>query len=280
MRAREQGIHLEGFLLIHSAYQNDKRKGGASAGADETVTKIIEELLSTLNADASVRDIRVGLFHTGVLSRNCGLAATLPRDALKQERPAVKEPGFVLNKSALELARMAHSQTILEAAIGMAAINSLLTIDEKCCQNLNARDLIAEKGKGRSVAIVGHFPFIPELRKTVRDLWVIEKNPVEGDHSEAEAVDFLPRADVIGITGTAFTNHTIEQLLELCRPEAYVVILGDSAPLSSILFDHGIDAVSGTKVVDADLALRCVSQGANYRQIKGIRQLTMIKNKG
>jgi uncharacterized protein len=244
------------------------------------VTKIIEELLSSLNVEVSVRDIRVGLFHTGVLTRNCGLASSLPRDALKQERPHVKEPGFLLNKSAFELAQMAHSQSILEAVIGMATINSLLDIDEEYCQELNARDLIAEKGQGKNVAIVGHFPFIPDLKKMVRELWVIEKNPGEGDHTEAEALDLLPKADVVGITGTAFTNHTIEQLLALCRPETYVVILGDSAPLSPILFDYGIDAISGTKVVDPDLALRCASQGGNYRQIKGIRRLTMFKNKG
>jgi len=243
------------------------------------VTKIIEELLSTLKSDASVRDIRVGLFHTGVLSRNCGLASTLPRDVLKQERPSVRGPGFLLDRSALELARMAYSQSILEASIGMAAINSLLDADEERCRALNARELIAERGRDRNVAIVGHFPFMPELSKAVRNLWVIEKNPAEGDHAEAEAADFLPKADVVGITGTAFTNHTIEPLLQLCRPDAYVVILGDSAPFSPILFDYGIDAISGTKVVDADLALRCVSQGANYRQIKGILQLTMIRNK-
>jgi uncharacterized protein (DUF4213/DUF364 family) len=232
-----------------------------------------------LNTDASIIDVRVGLFHSGVRTRNCGLASTLPRDALKQERPAIREPGFLLNKSASELAQMAHSQSILEAAIGMAAINSLLDIDEERCHVLNARDLIAERGRDKKVAIVGHFPFIPELRKAVRELWVIEKNPVEGDLKEAEAVDFLPRADVVGITGTAFTNHTIEQLLDLCRPETYVVILGDSAPLSPVLLDYGIDAVSGTKVLDPDLALRCLSQGANYRQIRGIRQLTMIRDK-
>lgn len=226
-----------------------------------------------------MRDIRVGLFHTGVLTLNCGLASTLPRDVLKQERPAIKEPGQLLNRSASELAQMAYSQSIAEAAIGMAAINSLLEIDEESCRNLNARDLIAEKGRDRNVAIVGHFPFVPELRKKVKELWVIEKNPVGEDLPEAEAADFIPRADVIGITGTAFTNHTIEQLLELCRPEAFVVILGDSAPLSPILFDYGIDAVSGTKVIDPELALGCVSQGANYRQIRGIRQLTMIREK-
>ncbi len=172
---------------------------------------------------------------------------------------------------------MAYSDIITEAAIGMATINSLLEIDENRCTNLNAGNLIAERGAGKKVAIVGHFPFIPELRKTVKELWVIEKNPREGDATEAEASDFIPQADVVGITGTSFTNRILEQLLDLCNPDAYIVILGDSAPLSPVLFDYSIDAVSGTRVVDPESALRYVSQGANYRQIRGILKLTMTK---
>ena len=239
--------------------------------------KILDNLLSTLNLEARVRDIRQGLFHTGVLTRNCGLAATLPRDALQQKHPSVKEPGFLLKKTALELARMAYSESIPEAAIGMATINSLLEIDEGRCRELNAGDLIAEKGRGRKVAIIGHVPFIPKLREIARELWVIEKNPQEGDFTEAETEDLVPQADIVGITGTAFTNHTIEQLLKLCNPGAYVVILGDTAPLSPILFDYGVDAISGTKVTDSELTLRCVSEGATYRQIKGVQKLTMIR---
>jgi len=241
--------------------------------------KILDEVISALNMGAGVRDIRQGLFHTAVLTRNCGLAATLPRDALRQEEPLVKEPGFLLKKSVQELAQMCYSDSILEAAIGMATINSLLEVDERRCQNLNARDLIVEKGKNKKVAIVGHFPFIPKLREVVKELWVIEKNPRQGDFTEVEAGDFIPQADVVGITGTAFTNHTIEQLLNLCSPGAYVLVLGDTAPLSPILFDYGIKAVSGTKVIDPDLTLRCVSEGATYRQIKGIRKLTMTADR-
>lgn len=239
--------------------------------------RILDDLLSTLNTEVTVRDMRQGLFHTAVLTRNCGLAATLPRDALRQQQPSVKDPGFLLKKSARELAWMAYSDSILEAAIGMATINSLLEVDEQHCASLNAADIIAAKGRDKKVAIVGHFPFIPQLRNTVRELWVIEKNPREGDFTEAEGENLIPQADVVGITGTAFTNHTIEQLLKLCGPEAYVVVLGDTAPLSPVLFDYGIDAVSGTKVVDPDLALRCVSEGATYQQIKGILKLTMTK---
>jgi len=239
--------------------------------------KILDDLLSTLDLEARVRDIRQGLFHTGVLTRNCGLAATLPRDALRQEHPSVKKPGFLLEKTALELAQMAYSESIPEAAIGMATINSLLEIDEERCRELNAGDLIAEKGEGKRVAIVGHFPFIPKLREITKELWVIEKNPQEGDFTEAEVENLIPQADVVGITGTAFTNHTIEYLLKLCHPRAYVVILGDTAPLSPILFDYDIDAISGTKVTNPELVLRCVSEGATYRQIRGIQQLTMMR---
>jgi len=237
--------------------------------------KILDDLISSLDIDAEVRDIRQGLFYTAVLTRNCGLGATLPQDVLNQNQPSVERPGFLLAKTSRELIRMAYSESILEAATGMATINSLLEIDDGLCDDLNAGKLIADKGRDKAVAIVGHFPFIPKLREAASKLWVIEKNPREGDFGENEAEMLIPQADVIGITGTAFTNHTIEQLLKMCNPKAYIVVLGGTTPLSTVLFDYGVNAISGTKVTDPELALCCVSQGATYRQIKGIRQITM-----
>lgn len=239
--------------------------------------KIIDELLSNINCEAPVREIRVGAFQTAVRTRHCGLASTPHEGGPHHAKNPVQEAGSLLEKTARDIAGMAKSESLYEAAIGMAAINSLLEINEEQCQNLNARDLIAAKGAGKKVAIVGHFPFIAQLREVAKELWVIEKNPREGDRTEAEARDLIPRADVVGITGTAFTNHTIEALLGLCHPGAYVVILGDTAPLSPVLFEYGVDAVSGTRVVDYKAALKSVSEGATYRQIKGISQLTMLK---
>ena len=238
---------------------------------------ILADIISTLDLNAEVRDIRQGMFHTGVLTRRCGLAATLPKDALKQTPPMVKEPGRLLEKTASDLVKMAYSASILEAVIGMASINSLIEIKEERCIELNAGDLIAEKAKDKRVVIVGHFPFLNKIKDIAKYLCVVEKNPKDGDLREEEADALLPGADVIGITGTALTNHTMDHLLSLCNPKAYVVVLGDSTPLSPVLFEHGVDAVSGTMVTDSETALRCVSQGANFRQIKGIRLLTMMK---
>jgi uncharacterized protein len=239
--------------------------------------QILDDLIGVLADHEMVRDIRQGVFHTAVWSRHCGLAATLPRDALRQSPPMVQEPGFLLEKGCRELVRLARSDCILEAAIGMATINSLLDVDASECVELNAADLIMEKGVNKRIAIVGHFPFIPAIRKIAKTLWVVEKNPKPGDYTETDAEGVLPQADVVGITGTAFTNHTIEHLLNLCSAKTYVVVLGDTAPLSPVLFDYGVNAVSGTKVLEPDLVLRCVSQGANFRQIKGVSRLTMSR---
>jgi len=239
--------------------------------------KILDDLLARLDFNAEVKDIRQGPFQTAVLTRYCGLASTPHESGPHQETAPVKAAGGLIAKGALELAQMAYSSSLMEAAIGMATINSLLEVEEERCVDLNAGDLLAERGKGKRVAIIGHFPFVSPLRQVVAELWVIEKHPREGDLPEMEAERMLPLADVVGITGTAFTNHTIEGLLRLCRPDAYVALIGGTAPLSSILFHYGVDAISGTKVVDPKAVLRGVSQGATFRQLRGVRRLTMEK---
>ena len=238
---------------------------------------ILDHLISTLDVDTPVRDIRLGVFHTAVLTRRCGLAASLPRDALRQTPPMVREPGQLLDWTAEALVGLARSEHLLEAAMGMATLNSLLEVDETACQELNASELILEKGRDRNVVVVGHFPFLPKVRDIARNLWVLEKNPREGDHPAEQAGEWIPQADVVAITGTTLTNHTLESLLPLCRPEAFVILLGDTAPLSPILFDYGITAISGTVADQPDVVLRHISQGATYRQIRGIRRLTLLK---
>jgi len=239
--------------------------------------KIIEDLLSTLNYEAPVRDIRQGPFQTAVLTRDCGLASTPHDSGPHHNKTPVKEAGLLMEKSTLALAEMANSSSSHEAAVGMATINSLVKVDEQRCLQLNAGDLLAERGRSKKVALVGHFPFVAKLSEVVKELWVIEQQPQPGDFTENQAERLIPQAEVVGITGTAFTNHTIEHLLGLCEPQAYVVVLGGTAPLSPVLFNYGVDAVSGTRVIEPEAVLNYVSQGATFRQIKGIRLLTMMR---
>jgi uncharacterized protein len=124
------------------------------------------------------------------------------------------------------------------------------------------------------VALIGHFHFIPQLRQSAKNLWVIEQHPVEDEYPAEAAAELLPQADVVAITGSAFVNRTLDGLLSLCKPESTVMVLGPSTPLSPILFAHGVTILSGTRVVDEQAVIRTVSQGASFRQVEGVRLLT------
>ena len=242
--------------------------------------KILDDLIGSLSADAPAREVRVGRFWTAVWSRECGLASTTGPGEHNHGFRFVEGAGSLAGRSALELASLARSESSLEAGIGMAAINSLLEVDEGRCVELNAGDLLIQRGRDKKVALIGHFPFVPALREASAHLWVLELRPQSGDAGAEEARDIVPQAEVVAITGSAFINHSLEGLLDLCRADAFIVVLGPTTPLSPVLFDYGADVISGTRVVDPELALRSASEGATFRQIQGIRLLSMAREAG
>jgi uncharacterized protein (DUF4213/DUF364 family) len=240
------------------------------------MTEILDGLISSLSGDSVVREVHTCVFWTAVLSKHCGLASTF-HEPHPSHRP-VKHAGSLAGLSALELAQYARSDNVLEASIGMAAINSLIDIDEAVCVEENALDVLARKGRGKNIAIVGRFPWIPKLRKIASTLWVIEQNPREGELPAGAVEDVLPQADVVGLTGTSFINHTIDSLLALSK-NSFVVMVGPTTPLLPVLFDYGVDILAGAKVVEPDKTIRSISQGAIFSQVEGVRLVTMAKER-
>ena len=241
---------------------------------------IIDNLLASLRADAPVRQVLVGAFWTAVVldtdPLRCGLASTLRGDD-HETGPAVTEAGHLCRRSGRELAELLRSPRTLEASIGMAALNSLLDVDETACTEVNAEEVIIEHGAGRRVAVVGHFPFVGRVRAEAAECWVLEQRPRPGDLPAERAAEVLPQADVVALTGTSLINHTFDRLVRLCRPDSFLLLLGPSAPISPLLLEAGVNAVSGTLVTNPEQVLRSVAEGATFRQIKragGLRLLT------
>lgn len=239
---------------------------------------ILDDLLDSLDMDAPIRTVLVGVHWTLVCSRHCGLASTFTGGKPHGNDPA-HSVGHLHEKSARELAEYARSDNLLEASIGTAAVNSLLDVDESQAVEINAVEVLIEHGQGKNVALVGHFPFVPRLRLAVGQLWVIEQRPAEGDYPAEAATYLIPQAEVVAITSSALINHTLDGLLALCRPEALVMMLGPSTPFSPVLFDYGVTILSGACVVDEGAVLRTVGQGASFQQVDGVRLLSLTNNK-
>lgn len=240
--------------------------------------KILNDVLSTIDENRPVDDIVRGLYWTAVTSRSCGLSSTMFRDCAHDHSDA--ESVLVTGKTAAELAQWSLSADIGKASLGLAAINSLIPVDLSRCTEVNAADILMEKGRGRNVSIIGHFPFVDDLKGAAENLWVIEKWQRPGDYPEEDASRYLPQSDVIAISSTTLINHTLEGLLPLCPNESFTMLLGPSTPMTDILLDYGLDMISGSLVIDRPLALTWIKQGANFRQLKrsgAIRLLTMGK---
>jgi len=240
---------------------------------------VLDDLLISLpRKPVPVRSVLVGAHWTAVCSTHCGLATTIIGDKPHDHTTFIRNAGELHLKSAQELALYALSDNPLEAGIGLAAINSVLEVNEENAVKINASEVLMKKGSGKNVALVGHFPFIPRLRKVVTNLWVIEQHPTGDDYPSQSAAELIPRADVVALTASALINHTMDDLLALCSPEALVMILGPSTPLSPLLFDYGATIIAGSRVTDEAIVMYAVGQGATFQQFEGVRLLAFTRS--
>lgn len=241
---------------------------------------LLDDLLASL-PDGEVLHVSIGLHWTAVVVRSdgqerCGLASTLTTSSEHFGEATIAQAGQLHTLAALELAQLAGGDHPTLASVGAAAINALLPPPAHW-ETLNAEEVIAARGVGKMVAMIGSFPFVPRLRPRVGELLVLERDPKADELPASAAPDVLPRAEVVAITGMTFVNHSLEDLLARCAPHATVLVMGASTPLSPVLFDHGVDILSGSLVTEIEPVLRAVQQGATFRQIHkaGVQLVTL-----
>jgi uncharacterized protein (DUF4213/DUF364 family) len=244
--------------------------------------RLYQALTASLPSDLRTIEVAIGLHWTAVVVEDggrlqCGLASTVAAEHAHGEAPDVALAGQLVDRSPEQLAELAHASSPTERAVGLAAINASLVRQPETWQETSAAEVIVHKGKDKRVALIGHFPFISELRQQVGELVVLELNPGEGELPASAAKDVLPTCSVVAITGTTLINGTFGDLMDSVVPGAYTMLLGPSSPLSAELFDHGIDLVAGTDVVRIQPVMRAIKQGATYRQIHrlGTRLVTL-----
>jgi hypothetical protein len=237
----------------------------------------LDDLLGAIAGDAPVREARCGTRLSAVWSRRIGVAYAFHREQLAGRAGGPLPAERLAGRSALELAHFARSRALLEASIGVAAISSLLAPPEASLRRGNAYKTLRARGAGADVTVVGHFPFVERLRSQVRNLWVLELDPSDGDLPAHAADDVVPRSDVVAITGTTLINGTLEHLLELAR-SSFVILLGPSTPLSPVLFDHGVDVLGGCVVTDPAAVFRAVATGVCLREAGGVEYVTLARD--
>jgi len=239
-------------------------------------------ILNSLS-DFPLKTILIGVNWTAVVVdkggiQQCGLASTVTGDHGHSSEPTILDPGNLERNSALELSSWINSDISLRRSIACAAINALLPLDSSHWVDQNAETAIHTHGRGKKVVLIGHFPFVEKLNIELEELTVLDINPTGEDLPASAASEVLPEADLVAITGMTFINHTLPSLLNLCKPEAFILMLGPSTPLTPILYDFGVNLLAGAVVENIPAVLAAISQGANFRQVHkaGVRLVTQV----
>ncbi|MFP5260001.1 MAG: Rossmann-like domain-containing protein [Acidobacteriota bacterium] len=225
--------------------------------------------------DQPITSVVTGACLTAVTSRHLGLASLVSHfEPGRLAAQAGSGPGSV--HAAASLLLDAATTNTDAASLAVAAGNSLLPPPPEAAP-ISGQDLLLSLGRGRSVAVVGHFPFVEKLRGAFAGFWVLEKRPRAGDRPAEEAGDILPRADVVAVTATTLLNGSLAGLLALCRPDAVVILLGPTTPFAPSLFDCGIDVLAGCEATDAAAALAGIRAGDCFKKLSGVRPRTWTR---
>jgi uncharacterized protein (DUF4213/DUF364 family) len=238
---------------------------------------IYEDLFQAMTPGLVAENVVIGPFLTAVSAGDqCGLATTLRPKGYARLAPAVENPGRYAGQPLAELARLVFSGQIMEASLGMAAINAGLPKRGLELIEKNGADHLRERAEYCNLVMVGHFSFGHEISPITASTVILEYDPREGDFPASAAESVIPKADVVAITGAAFSNRTIERLLELSRKK-WVMVIGPTAPVSPVVLAHGVSAIAGADVTDVPLTLRQVAEGAVVKQLTGARRVMLVK---
>lgn len=230
-----------------------------------------DQLITAIPYDLTADEIIVGTMRTFVKSRlGAGIAITGSSDS----RPYM-EVKSLIGKPLVEIAKLSKSWNLIEASIGMAAMNAyyntieiaesngitlskkLKTEDRKNDPYIVYQNLVRNK----KVATVGHTRYLYELINKTCELTLIgDQKP--GYYPESAVEFLLPYQDYIFLTSTAFTSKKIVRWLELSK-NSKVIVYGPTLPMSPLLFQYGIYDMSGFIVYDIEHAKYIISGAEN-----------------
>lgn len=183
-------------------------------------------------------------------------------------------PGTLTRKPVIDIISWLKSWDPFEAAIGLAATNSIInqnapvseqavTVSPGAAPNLAVFEHFLPKLRNKKVVVVGRYPGLEALQEKL-DLTVLERDPVAGDYPDPACEYLLPEADWVFLTANSIANKTFPRLAELSR-NAVTVLMGPSVPWLMEWQEYGIDFLAGVRIADPDLLQATVAEGGGVR---------------
>jgi len=233
------------------------------------MSPIIKEIIKDIKPPKfPPKSVHVGLHWTAVRSKQTGMSHTYKT----REKVTVTNAGKLQVSPMDRLCKMAMSKNTLDASVGIAAVNSLISVSKKC-EKGNVNSLFKKMARGKTVSIIGRFPTNDQVKKIAKKCYVLEFVPGPDEYPAEACEELIPKCDINLITATTLINHTIDRLLTL-GSGGFNILLGPSTPFHDILFEKGVDILAGVKVSNHRQLTMTITQGVKkFKEIGGIEPI-------
>jgi len=215
---------------------------------------LTEDILSGIE-DRPVEDVRVGIKYTCArVGGRIGVAHTLYTPGHCKTLAGAGE------LEGTKVACLALSDDSVEACIGTAAINAQIPPTLGAGGGNIFKSILEMAPEFRRIGVVGEFPFVKKLDP--ERTFAFEEREVPGYLPMEREGEMIPECDLVIITGCAFSNHTLENLLRISN--GYNMVIGPTTPLSPVLFDYGAHLLAGVRTSDVRV-MDIIGQGGGTR---------------
>ncbi len=230
---------------------------------------IFEKLLKEIK-NSSIVQMKASQHMIAIESTKVGLASNLgdSNDISK----------YLTKKDIFSVAEMIFSDNLLERSLAIAAINSALpNIKNREITAENGYNLLERYGADKNVGVIGHFPFVKKLKPLVKNLYVFELEPQEGDISAEQFSKYIKDIDILGMTATTLINNTYEGIYNQFHENLKTIMIGPSTPMSDVMFSFGVDVLSGSIVTDGELFFSEMDKNLHFRETSGRAPFNVFK---
>jgi len=254
---------------------------------EETIETIRSQLGSEMDSITVERAV-IGLFFSGVrLSTGDGGICFTPVKEIPEavccpsSARAIPGAGKLTHQPVSYYLDEMDQNAPLKKALGIAVLNALST---SCWHRKTPKeygfDLGIDPLEGAAIPEEAHVvvigalvPYIRMLKARGKPFCILEKDArtlkademryyVPPEHANKE----ISKADWLIITGTTLINDTLEDILDHCRSDANITLVGPTASmLPDAFFRRGVDSIGGITVTDPDKLLdTLIEAGSGY----------------
>lgn len=219
------------------------------------IERVLEEATPYLEG-INIKDAVIGISLIGMeLSNNHVGVSYVLRENLKSGCSIFPYAQDILGKDSLEIAEWALTgQDDLQRSIGVAVLTAASRSLPLADADTSIHPFSIEITPEDNVCLIGYIPQVANMfngmvkNVFIFDRGVSQKGGIFGKVlPEEEQKDILPKCEIVFLSGTTVINHSIEELLSLCKNAREIVLIGASTPMFPNAFvGTGVSILAGS----------------------------------